>query len=87
MIAHDRALFEDLGLVVNAVRPTDRPFILLGHSMGGAVVADFVARRVRAADLVVLSSPALKAPLNVKARTRRGGYAGVRLSEDRGDIA
>ncbi len=64
VIAHDRALFEDLGLVVNAVRPTDRPFILLGHSMGGAVVADFVARRVRAADLVVLSSPALKARLS-----------------------
>lgn len=59
------ALREDLGTVVDAVRPSSGTFLLLGHSMGGAVVADFVARRVRAADLVILSSPALKAPLSV----------------------
>jgi alpha-beta hydrolase superfamily lysophospholipase len=64
VIGHSRALYEDLALVVDAVRPKGAPFLLLGHSMGGAVVADFVARRVRAADLVVLSSPALQARLN-----------------------
>lgn len=68
IIPNDSALRDDLGMVIDALRPADSPFILLGHSMGGAVVADFVARRVRAADLVILSSPALKAPLSMLQR-------------------
>lgn len=64
VIPSDSALREDLGTVVEALRPKDRPFLMLGHSMGGAVVADFVARRVRSADLVILSSPALRARLS-----------------------
>ena len=38
---------------------TDRPLILLGHSMGGLVVARTVAEQLRPVDAVVLSSPAL----------------------------
>ena len=57
-------LRDDLGVVIEQVRPRDEPFVLLGHSMGGAVVADFVARRIRSADLVILSSPALKPRLS-----------------------
>jgi alpha-beta hydrolase superfamily lysophospholipase len=37
------------------------PLILLGHSMGGLVVARTVAERLRSVDAVVLSSPALGA--------------------------
>lgn len=58
------ALLDDLGQVVQALRPKDGRFILLGHSMGGAVTAEFVARRIRSADAVILSSPALKAKLS-----------------------
>lgn len=36
-----------------------RPLILLGHSMGGLVVARTLAERLRQVDAVVLSSPAL----------------------------
>jgi alpha-beta hydrolase superfamily lysophospholipase len=64
VLPSDTALREELGLVVDTLRPKDRPFLLLGHSMGGAVVADFVARRIRSADLVILSSPALRARLS-----------------------
>jgi alpha-beta hydrolase superfamily lysophospholipase len=64
------ALLDDLGTVVNAVRPKQGPFILLSHSMGGAVTAEFVARRIRSADLVILSSPALKARLNFVKRAQ-----------------
>ncbi len=64
VLPHDEALLTDLATVVEAVRPARGPFILLGHSMGGAVVGAFVARRVRSADLVILSSPALKARLS-----------------------
>lgn len=74
------ALRDDLGVVVDAVRPKDRPFLLLGHSMGGAVVADFVARRVRSADLVLLSSPALRARLSLFQRLQLA--IGERLAPD-----
>ena len=64
------ALLEDLGTVVAALRPKEGRFILLGHSMGGAVTAEFVARRIRSADAVILSSPALRARLSVVQRAQ-----------------
>lgn len=64
------ALTEDLGLVVNAVRPKQGRFIILGHSMGGAIAAEYVARRIRSADLLILSSPALKARLTLVDRAQ-----------------
>ncbi len=52
---------DDLTLVIDAVRrahPQNRLF-LLGHSMGGQVAAQLVARRYRPVDGLILSSPAL----------------------------
>lgn len=40
------------------------PLVLLGHSMGGLVAAQFVARALRPVDGLVLSSPALDAGLS-----------------------
>jgi alpha-beta hydrolase superfamily lysophospholipase len=58
-------LLDDLARVIDAVRPTDgTPFILLGHSMGGAVAAQFVAEARRPVDALVLSSPALEPGLS-----------------------
>lgn len=55
---------QDLARVVDAVRPDDgTPFILLGHSMGGLIVAQFVADAVRPVDALVMSSPALATDL------------------------
>jgi len=64
------ALTEDLGLAVSALRPKQGRFIILGHSMGGAIAAEFVARRIRSADLLILSSPALKARLTLVDRAQ-----------------
>lgn len=80
VIPSDAALRDDLGEVVDALRPREVPFVLLGHSMGGAVVADFVARRVRAADLVILSSPAMRARLSAFQRLQLA--VGLRLMPD-----
>ncbi len=80
VIPTDTALRDDLGGVVESLRPREGPFLLLGHSMGGAVVADFVARRVRAADLVILSSPALRARLSAFQRLQLA--VGLRLMPD-----
>jgi alpha-beta hydrolase superfamily lysophospholipase len=61
-------LLHDLALVIDAVRQRHPgPLVLLGHSMGGAVAARFVAEGLsrqpaswfRAVDALVLSSPAL----------------------------
>lgn len=61
-------LLADLALVVDAVRSeSDAPLVLLGHSLGGLVVARFVAGALespppvwqRDVDALVLSSPAL----------------------------
>jgi alpha-beta hydrolase superfamily lysophospholipase len=54
-------LLDDLALVVDDTRAAfpDRPLVLLGHSLGGLVVASFVARSVRPVDALVLSSPGL----------------------------
>lgn len=64
------ALLDDLGAVVAALRPKQGRFILLGHSMGGAIAAEYVARRIRSADLLILSSPALKARLSLLDRAQ-----------------
>lgn len=62
------ALLEDLAQVIDAVRPAVGPLVLLGHSMGGAVAAHFVALGRRALDGLVLSSPALAADLSLAQR-------------------
>lgn len=67
------ALCRDLGDVVDvARRRSTGPLVLLGHSMGGAVAARFVAEALspkpatwsRRVDALVLSSPALALPLS-----------------------
>lgn len=68
-IAQPDSLLRDLGAFIDEVRRTDaaRPLVLVGHSLGGLVVARFVAEAVgprpaawsRAVDGVVLSSPAI----------------------------
>lgn len=68
-IARPDSLLRDLGDFIDEVRRTDaaRPLVLIGHSLGGLVVARFVAESVapqpsawsRPVDGVVLSSPAI----------------------------
>lgn len=58
----DGRLRDDLAWVLDATRaamPGGQPLVLLGHSMGGLVAADFVAAGVRPVEGLVLSSPAL----------------------------
>ncbi len=73
------ALLQDLAQVIDHWRgaaPVVGPQVLLGHSMGGAVAARFVAEGLaaqpapwwRAFDALVLSSPALAAPLSALQR-------------------
>ncbi len=60
-------LVEDLGEMVDAARtrtPDGLPLVLLGHSMGGLVAAQYVARHPTQVDALVLSSPALGTRLN-----------------------
>ncbi len=61
-------LLQDLGQVIDATRRMPggaaRPLILLGHSMGGLVVARAVAQKIRTVDALVMSSPALAAKTN-----------------------
>jgi len=59
-IRHADDRLDDLSLVIDAVRrahPQNRLF-LLGHSMGGLIAAQLVARRYRPVDGLILSSPA-----------------------------
>lgn len=67
-LPHPDALLQDLGLVIDATRGlpgrATLPLILLGHSMGGLVVACAVARQMRPVEAVVMSSPALAASIN-----------------------
>lgn len=58
----DDRLLDDLADIVDSTRARmDRktPLILLGHSLGGLVVARFVALAMRPVEALVLSSPAL----------------------------
>jgi alpha-beta hydrolase superfamily lysophospholipase len=69
-IPRDEALLEDLAAVLDRARAAHRggALLLLGHSLGGAVAARFVAEALapaprpwsRPVDGLVLSSPALK---------------------------
>lgn len=58
----DTRLLDDLADIVDSTRARlhqKTPLILLGHSMGGLVVARFVSLRMRPVDGLILSSPAL----------------------------
>jgi alpha-beta hydrolase superfamily lysophospholipase len=60
-------LLDDLGAVIDHARAqadASLPLVLIGHSMGGAVVAQAVMQRLRPLDAVVMSSPALAARTN-----------------------
>lgn len=61
-------LLEDLGQVIDATRRlpgrAQQPLILLGHSMGGLVVARAVADALRPVEGLIMSSPALAANPN-----------------------
>lgn len=69
-------LLRDLATIIDLVRATaapsppgrHQPFLLLGHSMGGLVAAQFVARALRPVDGLILSSPALDAGLSLAKR-------------------
>lgn len=63
VIPRPDALVQDLAVVVDAVRVPHEPLVLLAHSMGGAIAAQFVAQGIRSVDGLVLSSPALAASL------------------------
>jgi alpha-beta hydrolase superfamily lysophospholipase len=64
------ALLEDLGEVIRHLAPEGdpRPFLLLGHSMGGVIAARFVAEARGRVDRLVLTSPALDAGLRTGRR-------------------
>lgn len=80
VIPTDDALQRDLELVVDAARAPGSPLLLLGHSMGGAVVAQFVAQRRRPLDGIVMTSPALAADLSLLQRLQLA--IGRRLAPD-----
>jgi alpha-beta hydrolase superfamily lysophospholipase len=76
-IARADSLLDDLGLVIDALRSEpQRPLVLLGHSLGGAIAARFVAEGLeqsradwwRPVDALVLSSPALDPGMNAVQR-------------------
>lgn len=63
----DTRLLDDLADIVDSTRAKMQkgmPLILLGHSMGGLVVARFVSLAIRPVEGLVLSSPALDPGLN-----------------------
>lgn len=66
-LTSDDRLLDDLADIVDSTRlrmKKSTPLMLLGHSMGGAVAALFVARSLRPLDGLILSSPALDPGLN-----------------------
>jgi alpha-beta hydrolase superfamily lysophospholipase len=60
-IEQPQQLVQDLQSVVTHMRPENTALVLLGHSMGGLVVARTMAEYPELADAVILSSPALGA--------------------------
>ncbi len=67
MIPSEMRLVDDLADVVDNTRRNMRsgsPLLLLGHSMGGVVVASFVRQQMRPVEGIILSSPALDPGLN-----------------------
>jgi alpha-beta hydrolase superfamily lysophospholipase len=78
-IASSTSLLDDLALVLDALHEerVPHPLVLLGHSMGGAVAARFVADGSADIDALVLSSPALDPGLTLLQRLRLA--AGARL--------
>jgi alpha-beta hydrolase superfamily lysophospholipase len=54
----------DLDTFVKRARVEGKPFFVLGHSMGGAIVTDWVLTRKPALTGMILSAPALKADVN-----------------------
>lgn len=66
VLPQDSTLLDDLAEMVDDTRHAfpGLPLILLGHSLGGLVVARFVAEQTRPVNGVVLSSPALDAGLS-----------------------
>jgi alpha-beta hydrolase superfamily lysophospholipase len=63
----DNRLLDDLADMVDSTRsqmPPGMPLFLLGHSMGGLVVARFISLNMRKVDGLILSSPALDPGLN-----------------------
>jgi alpha-beta hydrolase superfamily lysophospholipase len=71
-IATPSSLLDDLALMLDMLHEerVPRPLVLLGHSMGGAVAACFVAGGAAGVDALVLSSPALDPGLTVLQRLR-----------------
>ncbi len=58
-------LTRDLAVVADYVRhQLPSPLVLLGHSAGGVIAADFVLQQPRSVDALILSSPALDAGLS-----------------------
>ncbi|HET8772249.1 MAG TPA: alpha/beta hydrolase [Thermoanaerobaculia bacterium] len=75
-LPHPDALLDDLAQILDGVDAQRR--ILLGHSMGGTVVARFVAEERRPVDGLILSSPALRTSLGLADRMKLA--AGERLA-------
>lgn len=71
-IATPTSLLADLALLLDALHEekVPRPLVLIGHSMGGAVAARFVADGAADVDALVLSSPALDPGLTLLQRLR-----------------
>ena len=67
-LPYDLALLDDLARILDGTHATKR--ILLGHSMGGAVAARFVAEERGEVDALILSSPALKRGLKLIERIK-----------------
>ena len=67
-IPHADALLDDLAQILDGIHTNK--LLLLGHSMGGAVAARFVAEERRKVDALILSSPALRNELKLFDRIR-----------------
>ena len=57
-LPHRRKLLDDLASVIDGIK-REGELILFGHSMGGAIAAQFVAEEIRPVDRLILTSPAL----------------------------